>query len=209
MGLDIFGKKKNSSLKPHNAKKELNIPPPPPPPGKVSTDNLPSFEVPKEDKIAPPIFNKEDKRMPKPESGFNSADLDKVKQELPDLNSFGQERSVNKSNRKWEELQKKPKHKKPVKVKLPHHKKEISEVKKSLKRSQIGDGKPFYVNMDYYKQIQEDINVMNRRLTELDSTMHKIETNREKQNSEFRNWRNIFENMRKKLLFMDEILFER
>ena len=200
MGLGIFGKKDNSKIKPLSNKKELNIPPPPPPPQKVSTEALPSFEVPQENKVAPPIFN-EDTTLPKPNVELNTADLSKVKQQFPDLEPFEIEEPL--------QLQK-PTPTKPIEhIEIPHHKKEISEVKHTLNRVQIQDGKPFYVNMDHYKQIQEDINVMSNRLTALDGTTNKIQAVRQKQDLEYKNWSSIFENMRKKLLFIDEVLFER
>lgn len=200
MGFSVFKKKSSQKVEPMQVEGELNIPPPPPPPSAVIPEDLPSFSVGQSvNPVAPPILKGEPILPETKEVNINSVDLSGFQEKAPKIEPFTPPKEV--------QVIKSVKAIKPIE--LPNHNKDFTEVKEDLHRTQIELGKPFFVNMDYYKQILDNINYINGRLKALENTTIKLDNLRQKEDAAFRNWHSSFEAMRKKLLFVDEILFEK
>jgi hypothetical protein len=67
---------------------------------------------------------------------------------------------------------------------------------------------PLFVEMDAYSAIIDEIALSSERLREMDMTLVRIESLREKEGLELRKWHQSFEDIRKKLMYIDDALFE-
>ena len=86
----------------------------------------------------------------------------------------------------------------------PEVKPQNGELHKSIHKSE----QDLYLNVEEYKGVTKNTYAIEDQLKRLDSTTKKVDELRSEEDGEFRKWRSVFDDMRKKLMFVDELLFE-
>ncbi len=191
MAFDFLKKTKKSS------KDSLEVPAPPPPP-KPEKKELPRFEKQEEsEQMAPPVLD-DNPFIPDKKPG--KIDFSAIQKDMEDM---PQKPAPLEKSHEPEPISTKPK------PKPAYREKEVSEVKEGLRSSAIGEDGVFYLNIDEYKKIFHRIDAINEKLKALENTTMKIDKIGTKEKEVFQKWHHCFEDMRKKMIFIDEVLFER
>lgn len=219
MGIfDVFKKKQRAPWIEPDSKQELFIPPPPSPAERGMSKELPGFpkyEV-REDKTPHlPSFSPDSKQ---PETSTIIPKLSKVESASKPLNLEEKFPEISPYALEPEQIQKRVEVKRPVSEKKtfvesifeekPHYENVVGEVRRSLHEPESFVKKPIFVNINDYKVLLEDVLDIRKSLNGLKISVAKIDSIKEKEDTEYKNWQKILDDMKKKFLFVDEILFE-
>ncbi len=220
MGIfDAFKRKPRAPLVDSALKEELKIPPPPPPPSaRGVSKELPAFPMfpEQEDKtpelppLGPEIKQaKREPQIPLPPEHESILEFPQLEDKYPDISPYELEQKP--SLRVG--IAPKPVFEKKTIVKRveeehPVYRKEVSEVGRAIYKPESFVKKPIFVNVDDYKVLLGDISEIKNSLGGLNLSVAKIKNLKDKEDTEFKNWQLALEDMKKKFLFVDELLFE-
>ena len=221
MGIfDVFKRKAEAPLGDIALEKDLGLPPPPPPapPSKPVSKELPSFPkfTAKEDKTPrlPPLSPenmpaKKEIRVPRPPRIGSISKQLRLEKEHPNISPYELEPKpkVERFEAPKQRLEEKPILKRVV-VEQPHYKKVVSEVRRELHRPESFVKKPIFVNVEDYRTLLGNISEVRKSLSGLKVSITKIENLKSKEDTEYKKWQRILDDMKKKFLFVDESLFK-
>lgn len=75
-------------------------------------------------------------------------------------------------------------------------------------RSLLGESKPIYVKIEKYQAAIKTLEEIRSRLVEAEKIINNLQKIKNEEDSEFENWRKDVEEIKEKLLSVDEDLFE-
>lgn len=75
-------------------------------------------------------------------------------------------------------------------------------------RSLISESKPIYIKIEKYKSAMKTLEEIRSRLTEAEKIINNLQKLKNEEDQEFENWQKDIEELKEKLLSVDEELFE-
>ena len=167
------------------------------------------------------IFKKRDKQLdlppPPPPELLNQNKLPEDDLELPELPPLAELPHLpNAPNEKYEIplLEDQERSLPPLEV-MPSLEEPIrtneSEETIDLTKKQDNNNKergPIFIKVDDYRNVLESINIVRNKLNESDYIVEALNDLRNKVDAEFENWREDLEEMQRKVMYMDKVLFE-
>lgn len=197
--MGIFGKSKKTDVTSdiHMGNNGLELPPPPIPPPNTGSDLLHSIEMPAPEQ---PVYpNPAEEEMPKPAEANVTGPKE---QEFPGL------------DKEWIKFA----NNNPPLASPSGNSAETEKLRKGRQESMLMPGKkasisrisngPIFVDGETYNELLGEVGRLNVKLHLMDEMLLKMNTLREKEETEVKRWHQGMEDIRRKLMFMDDALFE-
>ncbi|MBW2970620.1 hypothetical protein KY320_00505 [Candidatus Woesearchaeota archaeon] len=209
--MSLFKKhSKYSEIKPLDLENELKVPPPPPLPGNTKKEMLPKFSFEPsqpEQAVAPPVFEQHP-IIPSPikpsEQEIDFSEIEPFNDESYEIPTYTGKPKV-------------PATPQPTTAPIhfaPEH--ILHQPAEAVRKPEEPESKPIsymsqgelFVNASYYQHILNEMDEVSYKIRLLDSTTNKIDELRTTEGEIFKDWQSCLEEMRKKLVFVDAVLFE-